>query len=357
MVKVLKIIGENINTELTINTPLAVIIRDIFYEGDWETMEEDLSKNEIMKNEIHVCKTIEENIVDLGEEIYQPISYLELRDWMDEVGIKTGDLQHVSLNGLYDLALEHSDKGLYDVAHDIIDFMLDIDPHYAPAYELKGSLLLEQSRIEEGLVFLDKAVEIDPWMIEAYSSLGEAYFNLGDYEKAAYYWEKEIEKAPENKLTYFMLAEAYEKMGDHKKAINTLEKLLHRDPESILALYEIAGLCRKLGNEEKAKEFEDKIASTTPKYSSDLDVWAKVMMRRGEYEKVIEVLEGFLEKSKLNTNIKVLLVIPYVKTGRIEDAKNLVNELKDNNIWYYYGKKELYNELLNREEKEACGIS
>ncbi len=355
--KLVKIVGENVNTEITINTPLAVIIRDIFYEGDWEAMEGDLFKNEIMKKEIAVCKAIEENIVDLGEEIYQPVSFLELRDWMEDVGIKVDDLQHVSLNGLYDLALEHADKGMYDVAYEIISFMLDIDPHYAPAYELKGSLLLEQGRIEEGLVFLDKAVEIDPWMIEAYSSLGEAYFNLGDYERAAYYWEKEIEKAPENKLTYFMLAEAYEKMGDRKKAINTLEKLLHRDPESILALYEIADLYRKIGEEGKAKEFEDKIASTTPKYTSDLEVWAKVMMRRKEYEKVIEVLEEFLEKSKLNTNIKVLLVIPYVKTGRIEDAKNLVNEIKDNNVWYYYGKKELYNEFLTEEEREACGIS
>ncbi len=358
MVKeLLKVRDDSLEVTITLNTPLAVIIRDLFYEGDWEAMEEDLSRNETIMKEIRTCREIEEKVVQLGEEVYEPISYPELREWMKEVGIKPSDMQHISLNGLYDLALDYADRGAYDVAFEIINFMLDFDPHYAPAYELKGSLLIEQGKVEEGLVFLDKAIEIDPWLIEAYSSLGEGYYNLGDYEKAAYYWEKEIEKAPENKLTYFMLADAYEKLGEHQKAIDVLSRLLHRDPESILALYELKEMYEKIGNEEKAKEMEEKIASMEPKYSSDVEVWAKVLLKRGEYERVVEVLEKWLKDTKLNSHIKVLLVIPYIKLGRKDRARELLEEIKDNNVWYYYGKKELFGEFLSEEEMAECGIS
>lgn len=355
--KLLKLVGKDLDVEITYDTPLALIIRDLFYEGDWEAMQADMESNDVMMREIETCRLIEEKITELGEEVYEPVSFPELVEWLREVKVRTEDFQHVSLNGLYDLALDYADKGLYEVAYGIISFMLEIDPHYAPAYELKGSLLIEQGKVEEGLLFLDKAVEIDPWLIEAYSSLGEGYFNLGDYERAAYYWEKEVEKAPENKLTYFMLADAYEKLGKHRRAIDTLSRLLQRDPDSILAMYEMVEIYRKMGEEEKAKEMEDRIASMVPKYTSDIEVWAKVLIRRGEYERVEKELEKALSKVKLNTHIKMLLVIPYVKLGKLERAKQLLEELKDNNVWYYYGKKEIYSEFLTEEERQVCGIS
>ncbi len=352
---VIRLVHEGKKLDITYDTPMVVMLRDLLYEGDWLALEEDLKGK--LGDEIGKCRYIEENIVPLGEEVYEPVSYPEFRKWLDEVGIKTEDLQHVSLNGLYDLALDYADKSLYETAFEIIDWMLEIDPNYAPAFELMGSLYIEQGRIEEGLLYLDKAIEIDPWMVEAYSSLGEAYYNLGDYEKAVYYWEKEISKAPENKLTYFMIADAYDKMGDYEKAIETLQKLLERDPDNILAMYEIAQFYRKMGKDEISEEIEDKIAGMRPKRSSDLEVWTKVMLKRGKYEEVVEVLEDFMDKVKLNTHIKLLLVIPYVKLGQVERAKEIVESLKKNNMWYYYGKKELYNEFLSEEEMKLCGIS
>ncbi len=357
MKELIRIKDGSFDVVITLNTPLVVIIRDLFYEGDWEAMEEDLGRNKTLKSEMETCRKIEEYLVQLGEEVYEPVSFPELKEWLNEVGIKTSDMNHISLNGLYDLALDYADRGLYDTAHEIISFMLDFDPHYAPAYELKGSLLIEQGRVEEGLVYLDKAIDIDPWLIEAYSSLGEGYYNLGEYEKATYYWEKEIEKAPENKLTYFMLAEAYEKLGNHQRAINTLSRLLHRDPDSVLALYEMKEIYEEMGDKKRAEEMEDRIASIEPKYSSDIEVWAKVMLRRGEYEKVLKVLEEKLSSTKLNTHIKLLLIVPYIKLGMKDKAKEIIEEIKDNNMWYYYGKKELFGEFLSEEEMAECGIS
>ncbi len=352
----LRLVSDGEKFDITSDTPFVLMLRDLFYEGDWEALKEDLRENERVMKEVETCRRIEDKITPLGEEVYEPICYPEFKEWLEESGIESGDLQRISLNGLYDLALDYADKGLYDVAQSIISFMLELDPNYAPGYELLGSLYIEQGRIEEGLKLLDKAVEIDPWLVEAYSSLGEAYYNMGEYQKAVYYWQKEIEKAPENKLTYFMISDACDKLGYYEKAIEVLKKLLERDPKSILARYEIAQFYRKLGNDEMANEMEDEIASMEPKYANDVEVWAKVLLKRKEYDRLVKILEKFEENLKLNTHVKMLLVIPYVKLGKIEKAREIVENLKDNNMWYYYGKKELYSEFLTQEEMKLCGI-
>ena len=357
MEKIINLVIEGERITVTSLTPLVVMIRDILYEGDWELMLEDLKNNDLIKAEIEKCKKIENKVVILDEQVYAPTLFPEFKEWITEVGLKISDFKHVSLNGLYDLALDYADRNLYDVSMNIIKFMLEIDKNYAPAYELMGSLLLEQGKMEEGLRYLDKALEIDPWLVQAYSSLGEAYYNLGDYEKAAYYWEREIEYSPNNKLTYFMLADAYKKLKRFDLAIQCLNKLLERDENNILAMYELMEIYKNLGENEKAQMMEEKILHSTPKYLTDMEVWARILLKHGKYEKVIEILEEALKSTKLNAHIKLLLIIPYLKLGKVEKAKELFEDIKNNNIWYYYGKQELFDEYLTEEEKEICGIS
>lgn len=342
--------------DITTSTPFVVALRDLLYEGDWETLKEDMKTKENIMKEVQTCEKLEK-VVHLDETIYEPLIFPEFQEWLEEEDISVKDFKNVSLKGLYDLALEYADRNLYDVAHDIIKFMLDIDSNYAPAYELKGSLLVEQGKVEEGIKYLDKAVEIDPWLVQAYASLGEAYYNLGDYEKAVHYWERELEYAPDDKLTYFVLAEAYQEMNRKDLAARTLEKLLERDPNNIPALYQLSELYRALGKEEKAKEMEERIMKIKPTYPTEIEPWAKVMLKHGKYKEVAEELERIVETSPLNTLAKLLLVVPYVKMGKIDKAKELLEDLEQTNIWYYYGKKEIFDELLTEEEKTACGIS
>jgi len=342
--------------DVTTSTPFVVALRDLLYEGDWELLKEDMKKKENIMKEVQTCEKLEK-VVHLDETVYEPLIFPEFQEWLREENITPKDFKNVSLKGLYDLALEYADRNLYDIAHDIIKFMLDIDENYAPAYELKGSLLVEQGKIEEGIKFLDKAVEIDPWLVQAYASLGEAYYNLGDYEKAIHYWERELEYNPNDKITYFMITEAYYEMNRKDLAVKALERLLEIDPDNIPALYQLSQLYRELGNEEKAREMEEKIMNCKPKYPTELEPWARVMLKHGRYKEVAEELEKIVESSPLNTLARLLLVVPYVKLGQIDKAREILDDIGQNNFWYYYGKKEVLDELLTEEEKRACGIS
>ncbi len=344
--------------EITTDTPFVIILRDLMYEGDWQLMKQDFGDKNMLAKEIEKCEYLESHVTLLNETVYDPICFDELLEWLEDKKISPRNFVHASLNGLYDLALDYADRDLHEVAFRIIKYILDVDKNYAPAYELYGSLLLEKGDFEQGIRYLDKAVEIDPWLVEAYSSLGEAYYNLGDYIKAASYWEREIEYAPDNKFTYFMLAEAYRKINLYDRVCSVLERFLKIDPNSILGLYELMEAYDKVGKNDQARQIEERILKMRPVYASDVEVWSRVQLKHGNYLTVEEVVTQMLSDStKAKTHLKLLLFISYLKQGKLEEAKQLIQEMKDQNIWYLYGKKELFSEFLSEEEMQICGIS
>lgn len=358
MERVINLQVQDREIEITTDTPFVIILRDLIYEGDWQLMKQDFGEKNLLAKEIENCEYLESHVTLLNETVYDPICFDELLEWLESKKISPRNFVHASLNGLYDLALDYADRDLHEVAFRIIKYILDVDKNYAPAYELYGSLLLEKGDFEQGIRYLDKAIEIDPWLVEAYSSLGEAYYNLGDYIKAASYWEREIEYAPDNKFTYFMLAEAYRKINLYDRVCNVLERFLKIDPNSILGIYELMEAYDKVGKKDQARQMEEKILKMRPVYASDVEVWSRVQLKHGNYLTVEEVVTQMLsDGTKAKTHLKLLLFISYLKQGKLEEAKQLIQEMKDQNIWYLYGKKELFSEFLSEEEMQICGIS
>ena len=352
---VLKFNDEDI--KISTITPFVLILRDLFYENDWENLEEDVKNNELLRNEVEKVKKIERYLNrTIPHHAYLPVSCDELLSFFKETDFKFSDMKHCSLEGIAQMAEEFADKNDIDTAIKFTDIMLKIDKDYAYAYELKGSYYIEKGDIEEGIRLLEKAISMDPWLIGAYSILGETYYNLEQYEKAAQYWELEIEKAPNNKFTYFMIADAYVKAGKIEKAIKTLEILVERDRKDILAKYELVDLYRKVGKDDLAEKYEKEILSTTPHYSSDIEVWAKIKFKYGMYEDVAEFLEKKLSTLQEEDYLKLLLVIPYVKKGDFDKAREILKDFKNKSVWYFYGKKELFSEFLDEKELEKCGI-
>jgi len=355
-VVILKFNEEDI--EINTITPFVLILRDLFYENDWENLEEDIKKNELLMKETEKIKKIERYLErTIPHHAYLPISCDELLSFFKETKLKFSDMKHCSLEGIAQMAEELADKNDIDAAIKFTDIMLQIDKDYAYAYELKGSYYIEKGDIEEGIRLLERAISMDPWLIGAYSILGETYYNLEQYEKAAQYWEHEIEKAPNNKFTYFMIADAYVKAGKVEKAIETLENLAKRDDKNILAKFELADLYRKIKKDEIAEKYEKEILNTEPYYLNDIEVWARMKFKYEMYEDVAKFLEEKLQTLQNKEHLKLLLVVPYVKKGDFDKAKQILEDFKNKSVWYFYGKKELFSEFLNEEEMEKCGIS
>ncbi|MGC8820130.1 MAG: tetratricopeptide repeat protein [Fervidobacterium sp.] len=348
---------ENFVIDIDEETPILVILRDIFYSGDWKNLMKDLEEVEELNKKVETLEKLEERIVSLNEIVYEPVVWTEVAEFLEKYRLTPENMVHATADGLYELAIEYADKNATDIAKDILKFAIKLDKNYAPAYEFYGSLLLEEGDIEGAIKYLNRSIELDPWLIQSYSMIGEAYYNMGKYEKAIEYWEKEISLSPSNTFTYFMISDAYTKVGKIDKAIEILEKFRENSENSIIALYELAELYRKAGNEDKAKEYESLIMEIDPqKDPNGIEIWAKVHLKKGNYDKVISVVENVINSIPEAKHLNLVLAVAYIKTNQIEKAKRVVEELKDDNFWYLYGKREFFDELLTNSEKELCGI-
>jgi tetratricopeptide (TPR) repeat protein len=350
------IININLDGEIisiTDKTPFPILLAEFLYEGDFNLMMADLKDKKDLLEEAKKVTRLMENLPGLTSNfITRPFVFNDFMTYMDEFNIKPSDLNHVSLNGMFDIVLERADRKAFDIVKSIIDFMLKIDSNFAPAYELLGSILIEEGDFEKGKEYLEKAAKIDPWNIAALSELGEAYFNLKEYNKAAEIWKKEIELSPNNYVTYFMISDAYIEIEEYEKAAHNLEKFLSRFPKSILGKYELSNLYKKLERNIEADELKDEILNSTPEYQSDIEVWSKIMIEKQKFNRVIKFIERYVRDNKENEHFKLLLVVPYMKTGRESEAKEIYKSMKEKFSWYIYSLKNLFDENLSNEQKE-----
>jgi tetratricopeptide (TPR) repeat protein len=350
------LIDINLNGEIitiTDKTPFPILLAEFLYEGDFDLMMADLKNNVELVEEAKKVTKLMENLPGLTSNfITRPFVFNDFMTYMDEFKIKPSDLNHVSLNGMFDIVLERADRKAFDMVKKIIDFMLKIDSNFAPAYELLGSILIEEGDFEKGKEYLEKAAKIDPWNIAALSELGEAYFNLKEFNKAAEIWKKEIELSPDNYVTYFMISDAYIEIEEFEKAAHNLEKFLSRFPKSILGKFELSELYRKLGRNIEADELKDEILNSTPEYQSDIEIWSKIMIEKQKFDRVIKFIEKYIRGNDENEHLKLLLVVPYIKSGRKSEAKEIYKTMKEKFSWYIYSLKNVFDENLNDEERE-----
>lgn len=339
--------------ELNTNTVFPIILTDIMYEGDLDLMMADLKAKKKLMAEAKKIKEISEEIPGVTSNfVTKPFVFSEFLSYLKEFELEPSDFNHATLNELYDIILDYADHHSFDELKEIIKFMIAIDPNYTPAYEVLGSVLVEEGNFEEGKKYLELAVKQDPWNFAALSELGEIYFNFGEYEKAAEIWLKEVELMPENTVTYFMIADAYRQCGNFKKAARILEKFLNKYPKSILAKYELMDIYKNLGRNIEAEELKEEISKSQPEYISDVEIWAKIMFQNGKYDKVEKFINKFLDKNKEYDHFRILLSIPLLKAGKKEEAKLIIKEVKNKFPWYYYGMKNIMEEILKEDEKD-----
>lgn len=340
---------------ITDESPLYIMLRDLFYGGDWYNMKKDFNDKAFL-SEIENLEFIEKNISILNDSFYAPIIWSELVSFFNEKNITPELFQHATVDGLYELSIEYADKDLLGDAKNILEFAIKVDKNFAPAYDFLGSIHIELGNVEEGIKFLNRAVEIDPWLVQSYSTLGEVYYNQGDYEKAISYWLKEIEYSPNDIFTYFMIADAYTRMKNYEKAANILNKLLEIDNNNIIAMYELSQIYREMGKTKEADMVEKEILNAKPIDPNGIEIWAKIKMKYNKYDEIVEVIEPMIDNTVDSLHLKALLVVPYIKLGKIEEARKYYEELKQNDFWYLFGKKEIFDKYLTKKEKELCGI-
>ncbi|MCD6238261.1 MAG: tetratricopeptide repeat protein [Thermotogae bacterium] len=347
--------GNYVVTELS---PFVLMIRDYLYGGSWKRMKNNVELNGVFATEMDALEGIEQFIGEtLGGYTYEPFVLSEFLDVIKENGLSIDSFVDVDPEALYLFAQRYADEMGTEKTVEVLKILLKFTPNYAHFYELLGSLYVEMGNYNLGEKNLLKSIELDPKLVESYSELGEMYYNLENYEDAIRYWKKEIELSPQNRFTYFMLSDAYKKLHRYEDAINIMKELCREDERNILARYKLAALYREIGDEKRAKEYENEILYLKPYYNNDVEVWAKIQFKYGKCKETEDVLLDYIKRYPLDAHLKLLLIVPYVKAGKYKEANKILDEFRSSKVWYYYGKRELFNEFLTDKERQSLNLS
>ena len=338
-------------------TPYFFIIRDLFFDGRWDAFMCIVKDNRLLEEQIETCTKIENLYPEIKAELFYPTTPLEIRDFLHQYHLKPSDLKGLcSLDIVYDIANEALLDEDYELNRDYANLIMDIDESSAYAYDLKGTLFYDQGDTKKSIKYLEKAVKLDNSLVEALSTLGQAYFNVHEYEKASKIWKKMIDNNPDDVLAYFTLVDSYLHQKKYHDAISALKGLVKRFPEHLMGKINLVTLLQMVGETDQAEKYEKEIEDTQPLNPTEMEIWARINLQKEKYEVVEKGIKDFLDTHDGPDFLKLWLVVPLIKSGKKDEAMLIVEEFKDSNILFNYGKHEIFVPFLEETEIWECGL-
>jgi len=153
-------------------------------------------------------------------------------------------------------------------------------PQSANSHQLLGTYYLQEGRIDEAEIYLEKTISLAPDAAESYNNLGLIAKNRGDLPKAQRMFEASIHYRPTLTSAYINLAYLILGQGDEEKAQVLLrQSLAVRETEGAYAALGKLSLLR--GQLDEAQEFLDKSLAINPQASQAYFWYGELWTARG----------------------------------------------------------------------------
>lgn len=99
------------------------------------------------------------------------------------------------------------------------------------AFSLRGSVFLNQMKLENSLLDYQKAVELDPKNENSLNNRGFCYYSMGNYSLAIQDFELAIKSNNKHTTSYVNLIALYKELGDIRKVEDIVNRLVENVPE------------------------------------------------------------------------------------------------------------------------------
>jgi Flp pilus assembly protein TadD len=216
IVFVLACAGQNINTNLTSDTPSK--------KTQQTTKNNHQKKNTRKTNQSMLFKNIDDAYMAMKKDL-EKLTDDAVRSAFDiAVEVLKKDPAHIRANIV--LFNAHLYKANKEQTVEQFKKLLTLQPKTSESCIDLGTLLARLGKIPEAIIFFEKSVEIDPDFVEGYYNLGRAYSINRQFDQAINAYQKNIEMNPKhyrawNNLGWiYMIRKDFEKGSEHfNKAI------------------------------------------------------------------------------------------------------------------------------------------
>jgi tetratricopeptide (TPR) repeat protein len=125
--------------------------------------------------------------------------------------------------------------GRFDVARDLFDEAVRIDPAAESALYFAGHVRLRQDQLADGVELLKRCVALKPRHFQAQHDLGMAYLRQQNWQAAAEQFELALQINPYHSTALRNLAIAAIRMQDNARARDALQRAVSVDPADSVA--------------------------------------------------------------------------------------------------------------------------
>ena len=244
------------------------------------------------------------------------------------------------------------DRPLLDSAMTICERAIELDPQLSDAYKAKGLVLHYQEKYDEAMDAYLQALKYNPSNGMATLNLASIYSIRGEMVNAIRWARKALQINPKDKWTQEGLAKMYTSVGMHDEAIELLTDCIQLYPDFGTAHQMLFSIYLQLGNLEKAKQYARECGKHAPEANCETRLSVILELTKGNLRQARKLLEDanvpelFTTQKDYETDWDALLAYAYT-LRKLRDPKayeylrNLrgrlarVNLKKDNSEYYY----------------------
>lgn len=221
----------------------------------------------------------------------------------------------------------------YDKAIPYFNKVIEQLPRDTEAYFHLGNAYVNMEKYDDALNIFKKILIIDKNNAEAYFALGNVELLMEDNIQAIEYYNKAENLGYSNADLYEILANIYLESEDETQALRYLSKAISKKPfDGELRLYKIR-IYLADGRFDEALENLDEMERILPDSFEVYNLKSQILCEKGQFDYAIETINKGVARFPNDINILLARLRLYVKMEKNNEAKKLIQELKDKGLY------------------------
>ena len=203
----------------------------------------------------------------------------------------------LTIEEVFSHAIKNHQEGKTDVAQDLYNQILKINPNHTGALNNLGAIFKELKDYQKAKKFYEKSIEINPNYADAHNNLGLTYVNLKDYQKARKCYEKAIELNPNYADAHYNLGGLFNELRENQKSKKSYERAIEINPNHANAYNNLGILFKESGDLQKSKNCYEKAIEINPNDAKLYNNQGNTYKEFGEFQNAVSC---YKKASELN---------------------------------------------------------
>ena len=181
----------------------------------------------------------------------------------------------------------YESKGDLDRAINDFAKAIELDPHFVDAYNNRGMTYEKKEEIDLALKDYNESIMLQPDYAVAYSNRGNVKLNLGEYESALADFDEAIRLEPDYAVAYSNRGNVKSQLGEYESALADFDRAIELNPSDAVAYSNRGNVKSQLGEYESALADFGRAIELNPSDAIAYNNQGNVKLNLGEYESAL----------------------------------------------------------------------